>query len=305
MAGKSLARLLREKAEREARKAERERIKKEKEEAKKEAKRQEKRRLVKLKNKRKYHARKRAQREAAHKKIGDERGFYMVLIVKNGKRVRKIGQRGWRSFAIDLFNQSIEENRREVRYPTILLTKNDVKNDSTRNIKVKNEIILIKRMGDEGDTAAPVSRFRDENGKFVDCEIVDLPNYSIIMKDDWYVEETFHVYGYHPIRDRKTYDFIYNELVMSNLRADGDPKRIRTLFNKLIIETSDDFDFVITKNADECQRLYNTILKDAKASKCKQILFTGEVPYPMLESVYDRIQAKTGWRRILCKKKVL
>lgn len=303
MAGKSLARLLREKAEREARKAEKERIKKEKEEAKKEAKRQEKRRKAKLISKRKYHARKRAKREAEHKKIGDEMGWFMVLIVKNGKRVQKLGQKAWKSFAMEIYNNAIEENRKEVRFPTQIYTKNDTKGKPDCNYKVKYEIIVVKKINE--DEEGTVSRFRNEDGKFVNCEIVDYPNYTIIMKDDWYVEETFHVYGYHPIRDRKTYDFIFNELVISNLRADGDPKRLRTIHNKLIIESTDDFDFVVTKNADQCQRLYHTIQKDVKAMKCKQVLFTGEIPQPLVEGVYDRIQEKTGWRRDMCQRNVL
>ena len=63
-----------------------------------------------------------------------------------------------------------------------------------------------------GENEETVARFRNEQGQFVDNVIVDKEQHVIIAKSEWLIEETFNVYGYHPVKDRKTYDFILNDI---------------------------------------------------------------------------------------------
>lgn len=296
---KSLARIKREKEEREARKAEKERLKAEKLKAEKERKRLEHKRKMKKKQNDRYRGKLRKEEEERRKKLGDEKAFYSIYIVQNRKRVKWVASAWWRTDAYTKFNAAIEENRKSVQFPVETLTKHG--NDSRENHKesVKYEIIIVKKVKEDEET---IRQFRDDNGKFVDNVIVDKDFHVIVAKEEWLVEESFNVYGYHPIKDRKTFGFIYDEILTANLRPDGDPKRVRTMMNKLIIETFDDFDLVITKNANECQRLYNALMKKVESSKQKQIVFTGEIPQPMVSAMFDKIEEKTGWNRKLIQK---
>ena len=61
-----------------------------------------------------------------------------------------------------------------------------------------------------------INSFRNKSGKFIPNIIIDDENYTIIAKHEWLVEETFNVYGYHPVKDRKTFDFVLNEMVLKD-----------------------------------------------------------------------------------------
>lgn len=296
---KSLARIKREEAEKEARRIEKQRLKEEKNKAKLEQKRIERRKKKKKAQNERYRSKLREQEQSRRKKLGDEHAFFSIYIVKNKKRVKWVGSSWWKTDAYAKFNSAIEQNQQQVQFPVEILTKSG--NDSRKNHekKVGYEIIIIKKINETEDN---VRQFRNNDGKFVDNVITDRPSHVIVAKNEWLVEETFNVYGYHPIKDRKTFDFIYNELLLSDMRDDGDPKRVRTLMNKLIIEKFDDFDLVITKNADQCQRLYDMLQKKAISTKQKQILFTGEVSQPLVSTMFDKIERKTGWNRKLIQK---
>lgn len=279
-----------------ARKLKRAKIRNEKENEEK----YEKYRELRKKINKKYYASKVAAKAEQRIKSGDEEGFYSIYITHNRNRVMWVGSAVWKSDAYDIFNTAIEMNRESSMVPQIQTT-----NSVSINYKEKNqqdaffEIIIVKKITDSDESSIQI---RDDSGKFIENVIVDSNEHVIVNKDKWFVEETFNVYGYHPVRDRKDAMFIYENIILNNLRPDGDPKRIRTLHNKLIIEDFYDFDFVIAKDANDCQRLYHALMKKASIDKCKQIVFTGEIPYNLTTATYDKIEEKTGWPRSLCVK---
>lgn len=300
---KGLAGLLKEKAEREARKAERERIKKEKEELKKKEakeKQREKRRLkaynTKIKRKRERRHAARAQVLKERELSGDEKAFHTIFVTRNNKRIQRLGASWWKNDALKLYHGLIEKNRREVEFPVEILTSHTGKSRKDNQKTACYEILLVKKIPDGYET---VSQFRDEYGKYQNNIIVGKGKEShiIVEKEEWFVEETFNVYGYHPKRDRKTYRFIYNNLVTNNISCREDVKRIIRFYNKLIIEQGSEFDFVICKNADECRRLCNKIFSDIEKSGNKLVVYGGEAKNTMTTYWADRIVEKTGWLR--------
>ena len=292
-----LERWKREKAEKEARRLEREKKRKEKEAEKKRiAREKKKKRKKKMYNRRSY-VKRRSVEIKNREKMGDVYGYHMVVIMKNGKKVKSLGCAWWRLNAFELYNNAIEKNRQEVKFPVELYETNEKKQkEAKRSQKVNYEIMIIKKITDEESN---VSHFRDEKGKYVECIIKDDTSYKIIAKDDWYVEETFNVYGYHPYKDRKNYDFIKNEMLLKENEYD-DIKRVFHFNHRLIIQNDTDIDIITCKTPKEAERLHNALEKDLSGNK--NIFFTGKLKRNLSSWILNEIEKKTGWSRQVCLK---
>ena len=225
-----LERWKREKAEREAKKAEREKKRKEKEKEKLRIKRERRRKVVKSRQNRRYYKKVRAKRLKEREANGDVYGYYMVLLMKNRKRMGKIGKAWWKSQAYKLFNDSIAENRMLVKYPERISKQTKDGKYHTNEY----EILIVQKIPSDS-FGENVSFIRDENGKFIEHAIIDNDHYVILDKAEWYVEDKFNVYGYHPIKDRKSFGFIMDNIVLKNLGRDT-CRRIFTFKNKVVVQ---------------------------------------------------------------------
>jgi hypothetical protein len=215
---KLLERLKREREEKERRKLERERKKIEREKEKKRIKKEKHKKAVRRKQNARYYKKKRAAVLKERAKIGDEKGYFMVLIMKDRKRMKKLGYATWKTDAYKIFNEAVEQNRKEVKYPLKVFDRND------RGRKADYEIIIVQRESSDDEI---VTHFRDEDGRFVEHSVIDYSGYKIIDKAEWLIEETFSVYGYHPEKDRKDFTFILNELVLKDIS----PETSRNIFS--------------------------------------------------------------------------
>lgn len=289
---KSLARIKQEKAEREIKKLEKEKIKKEKEKEKKRLKRIARAKKKKSKANRKYYLAHKGAKVQERIQNGDELSNFYIYITKNRKRIDYIGNAKWRSNAYQLFNETIEKNKLEVKFPVQVKSY-----ASNKKIPIKYEIILVKRTKDDEEN---VSKLRNDYGKFVENIIIDRENYVIIAKHEWLMEETFHVYGYHPIRNRKTYDFILNEIILKDINGKYDIRMIQTYCNKLFIRYNDDFDFVVCKTPEDAQRLYRKIERQIPKIYKKNIIFIGEIAKASRKHLVEQMINKTGWTKHLC-----
>lgn len=136
---------------------------------------------------------------------------------------------------------------------------------------------------------------RDENGCFVNVTISNNNSYAIISKQDWYIPETYNVYGYNPVTDRKTGRWIFDNIINKDCSMDN----IKSVFmcdNKLIVQYTSDIDFVLCKTKEECRRLYNGLEKATDKSN-KTILYNHELVDSMKPWLYDMLEEKTGWNR--------
>lgn len=284
---------MRIKAEKEA---EKKRIREEKKKEKERLKKIERHKKSRQKSNKKYYAKIRAKQLAERKKEGDEKGSYLILLVKDKKRYDKLGEYRWKNAAFKAYNEAIEENSK-ISFPVQTLVS-EVGNATK---KVEYEIIIASLL--KKDEENNVTQFRNKEGKYVDTVVIDRTRHCIIAKHDWFIEETFYVYGYHPLRDRKTYPFILNNIVLNNINSKDDIRSITTHKNRLFINYINDFDFVVCKNCSETKRLYLTLQKDIPKQYKDYVLFLGEIVQKnSVSKLLDRIAEKTGWERKLLNK---
>ena len=290
--GYGLKRLLEIEAEKQKKREEKARIKKEKEEEKKRLKKIEhKKKLRQKQNRRAYLKRRKAELEERKQK-GDEFGYYSVYITKNNKRVRYIGKNCWKTDAYKKFSEAIEGNRKKVLFPQTIYTN---RKDGLHETKdVKYEILLVKKANEDENT---ISSFRNKDGKFIDNVITDWEGHVIVDKADWYVEEKFGIYGYHPYKQKKTYSFILNELLLNNDDIGDEMRRVMVFKNKVIIQYLEDFDFVTCYDNDQAKQLYDKLQTDISNLKKKYIVFMGETVPESASKWLDKFEEKTGWKR--------
>ena len=117
----------------------------------------------------------------------------------------------------------------------------------------------------------------------------------MIAKKDWYIPETYNVYGYNPVTDRKTGRWIFDNIINKNCCMDN-IKNVFMCENKLIVQYTSDIDFVVCKSKEECRRLYNGLEENIGENR-KTVFFNNELAKGMRSWLYDIIEEKTGWRR--------
>lgn len=286
-----LKRLLEIKAERQKRREEKARIKAEKEKAKlEERKKARSKRLLKKRNARKYAKRKKALDEY-RKLMGDEKGTFSIYLMKNGKRVKFFGRKRFKNAALELYFDLLKKNREEVAF------KQTIVKNYGKYVENKYELVLVKKLTPEESNN--VTLLRDNNGKFIENYLVDAPTHKILDKNEWFIEETFNVYGFDPQKERKDFKFIYDNIILKP--QTNAYSRLFIYNNKLIHHYDDDFDMVRCKNTQQAVKLYDTIEKKIDKKKYPNIFFMGKLSGTSVEWVISEIQKKTGWTRNKCK----
>lgn len=282
------------------RKKERERLKKEREKARKKAaleKKREKHRRKKIRqNNKKFYKKRRAKELKCRKEMGDVFGVYRVIIVKNRKLVKSKGFFRWKSSAFKRYNESIEQNQNEVSFPVRVCEAKPKGKTSERSVNIEYEILVLEKVKDGEDN---ITHFRNKDGKIVEFYIKNDSSWRIIAKHEWLLEETFNVYGYHPYRDRKTFDFILNEIVLKDVNS-TDVKRIFYHNHRVVVQVDDDFDFITCKTTREAEHLHNALMD--KTKDYPNIVYTGKLSRALSTWFLNELEKKTGWTREACKK---
>lgn len=296
-----LEKILKKREEEKQKKLEKERIKAEKKAEKERLKKIEHKKKLRSKQNKRAYKKRRAVILEEKKKQNDKYAYYMVVIMKNHKRVKRIGTTWWKNDAYDMYNDAIEENQNSILCPVEIYETTDgrPKNGSS-TIDMKYEIMIVEKVGEIEDVDK-ISKFRNEDGKFIENVITD-SDYKIIAKHDWKVEEKFSVYGYHPKKQRKDAHFILNEMVLKDVCREN-TKRIFIYNNKVVIQYDTDFDFITCKTDKEAERLYDILEKQViKLKKNKFILFTDKLNKHMSTWFLNELEKKTGWTREACKR---
>lgn len=284
-----IKKLLEIEAERKKRREEKARIKAEKEKMKKEERKKARsKRLLKKRNAR-YYAKRKAAREEYHKSMGDEKGTFSIYLMKDGKRTKFFGYRRYKVAALQLYHEILQKNNEAVQFPQKYVK-------SSKKIKKHvYELVLVKKL-DEDDTDN-TTLLRNKDGKFIENYLIDAPSHKILDKNEWLIEETFHVYGFDPIKERKNFDYIYNNIILKNTSIYS---RILVYNNKLIHHYDDDFDMVICKSPSQAVELYDMIEKMIDTKKIPTIFFMGKISGSMSTWILNEIEKKTGWPRSKC-----
>lgn len=156
-----------------------------------------------------------------------------------------------------------------------------------------NEYLILERKKDDKETL-----LRNEYGKLVEHK-TNTNRWVIFDKFRYNVEETFWVYGYDPRYDRKTFMWVY-ENIISNIENKYDIKRLFVYNNKLIIKNDrSEMDIVFCKNRSDAIRFYNMVVELVKNDKISQVFFGGAYSgsNKRTSKLVDEICEYTGWDR--------
>ena len=277
--------------------AEREREEKKRKE--KERKKKEKERLKRLEEKKKRpvgRPKKRGPKKKRKKKIEkipqkvgpkfQKPYSYKIISCRNGVQNKFIGRYRDIKEAYDVFN-ALKTQDNNVIFPSNITGIHQIENSV-------DEYILIEKNEDKTSTL-----LRNEYGKFVE-QTTNKNGWIIIDKFRYKREEEFWVYGYNSKNDRKTFLWIYNNLIISDLYDNLDFKRIFLYKNKIVIKNdANEIDLVLCKDESDAVRFYNKTEEWIKRDKIKQVLFMGD--YSSISDrrrkLEDELIALTGWTK--------
>ena len=277
--------------------AEREREEKKRKE--KERKKKEKERLKRLKEKKKRpvgRPKKRGPKKKRKKKIEkipqkvgpkfQKPYSYKIISCRNGVQNKFIGRYRDIKEAYDVFN-ALKTQDNNVIFPSNITGIHQIENSV-------DEYILIEKNEDKTSTL-----LRNEYGKFVE-QTTNKNGWIIIDKFRYKREEEFWVYGYNSKNDRKTFLWIYNNLIISDLYDNLDFKRIFLYKNKIVIKNdANEIELVLCKDESDAVRFYNKTEEWIKRDKIKQVLFMGD--YSSISDrrrkLEDELITLTGWTK--------
>lgn len=225
----------------------------------------------------------RPRKKPGRKKLGDYN--YKIVKCLNGKQKKFIGRYRTSEDAYEVFNKLKEENE-NIIYPTLIRGDDYLENSI-------DEYLLIEKSDDEA------IKFRNEYGKLVEQNL-NIDGWNIIDKFRFFIEETFWVFGYDNRSERKTLQWIYDNLIMSSEDI-YDYKRVLTYKNKIIIKHDNgSIDLIFTKTPTDAIRFYNKVEELVKKDKAKQILFIGD--YSEISDKRRKLEQElmvlTGWPKL-------
>ena len=210
---------------------------------------------------------------------------YKIISCRNGVQNKFIGKYRTIEEAYDVFND-LKTKDRDVIFPSIITGDEKIKNSI-------DEYILIEKSDSQ------TSLLRNEYGKLVE-QVVNKEGWAVIDKFRYKREELFWVYGYNSKNDRKTFLWIYTNLVMSGIDGYFSFKRVFLYKNKLLIrDDSERLEMVLCKDVGDAIRMYNKIEEWVKRDKIKQILFIGDFSEisDRRRKLEDELVKLTGWTK--------
>ena len=215
---------------------------------------------------------------------------YKILGVKNGKQKLVVGKYYTMEEAYENFERVKKEND-DVIFPV------EIEHNQTISAP-KFEYLLMERNIDGTKTDAML---RNDIGKIVEQK-TNINDWVIIDKTKRNVEETFWVWGYDKSRDRKTFKWIYDNLLIATIENIYDIKRVILFKNKIVFKSDDDsIKVIFCKVAADAVRFYNKLEEFIKKDKIKQVFFLGNYgTKPITDKrlkLEEDIMALTGWNR--------
>lgn len=236
--------------------------------------------IAKLKRDRK----KAAQRKAELKKLDPS---WKIVLVNNKKLITDVLYTRTKDTAIQKFNKILFENNNSIRFPKKFTV------NRYGIYPAEYELLLLKG---RKDVDPEKIMHRNDIGQLEEVK-TNNPKWIVYVKEPFLFEETFWVYGYHPRRDRKDFNFILNEVLYNDLSQTGSiQKKVIIYYNKLVIEDdNENIEIITCKTEDDCIRLYNELEKESKLNKIKTIFWAGFVKDINKKALVSKIQKKTNW----------
>lgn len=211
--------------------------------------------------------------------------IFKIISCRNGKQNKFIGKYRTIEEAYEKFNDLKMDDRRVI-FPSIVANDESIRN-------AVDEYVIIQKSDAEN------SVLRNEYGKLVE-QRSGVEGWIILDKYRYKKEETFWVWGYDNRSDRKTFTWIYRNVINAGLGSPLEFKRILTFKNKVVIKEDDgSLDIVFCKTESEAVRFYNQAQTWARREKNKQLIFIGDYSElgPKRRKIEDEIMLLTGWPR--------
>lgn len=217
---------------------------------------------------------------------------YKIVLCLNKRFKKKIGRYHNEVDAMAKKAELLEENKKVI-LPALQLNNGRIVN-AIQDLTM--EYLILKKV-EKDKFETNVSKHPNNFGKLVD-HATDDEDWVIIDKFPCVKEESFWVYGYDKVSDRKDITWIFENLIKNKITSKYDVIRVVLYNNKVIfIDDSNQIEFVLCKNKSDGIRVYN-ILSEQFCKKMKpQVVFLGAVK-PRSETQKEMarlIQEKTGW----------
>lgn len=208
---------------------------------------------------------------------------YKIVSCRNGVQNKFIGKYKTIEDAYDHFKYLKEHN--DVIFPVEATNFNTLENSI-------DEYVLIEKSNEE-------SIMRNEFGKLVE-QVTNQEGWRVLDKCRYKKEETFGVYGFNVRNDRKTFEWIYYNLLYLNINSRLDFKRVFTYKNKVIFKDDNSYlDIVFCKCPSDAVRMYNLLQTWVKRDKSKQIIFLGDCSErgERKKKLEQELMEFTGWSK--------
>ena len=187
---------------------------------------------------------------------------YKVVSCHNGRQTDYIGTYIKVEDAYGVVEQLLEKSKDVIFPARVQITD--------RIINSRDEYLILEK-NRYGDKEAPL--LRNEYGKLVRQE-TNSEKWVILDKFSYDVEETFWVYGYDPVRGRKTFEWIYHNIITGNIETSYDIKRVMLYKNKIVVkDDAGNLDIVFCKTVSEAIRFYNLLGEWIVKTKMKKHVF--------------------------------
>ena len=210
------------------------------------------------------------------------KNIFHIILTSNGKMIKTLYNCASEMLVNEKFDELITENK-NIRFPVRYINIGKL-------VNANYELYIIRRNDDKTKT----TKLKDENGKIVNFETND-ENWIIYDRENYDKEETFWVYGYHPVFQRKDFNWVYENLIANDLDK-YNFKQVLVYQNKLLISRTNSLEMVMCKNESDCIRLFNELEKESEKNKLKYVLFAGDVYHSKLrKSWFNKIKKLTSW----------
>lgn len=188
--------------------------------------------------------------------------IYKIISCKNGKQNKLIGKYRNIKDAYETFKK-LKESDKNVIFPIFSYGNNQLKNSI-------DEYVLIEK-NDEKES----SMLRNEYGVIVEHK-TNMEGWVVIDKFRYLKEEKFWVWGYDKKSDRKTFMWVFENLLL-NAFHEYENKMICTYKNKVVIKSDNGhMEIIFCKSQDDAIRFYNLLETYSKKNKLKRAIFIGD-----------------------------
>lgn len=227
--------------------------------------------------------------------LRSKKNIYHIIMTSRGKQLHDLYWTDTWEKVSKKYNEMLKENEKVI-FPTKKIKISGTFYDANYELV----IIKTKHESDEDENL-----IRSDNGKFEPYVSSD-EDWIVCDRHSWDIEETFNVYGYHPIYQRKNIEWIFNEFLLKDSKDKYKFKEVNILYNKVIFNEAGNLNMVLCNDRSDAIRMNNILEKMAKKHKLKYVIFKGLVEKRKdIIDWYHRIEKWTGWNYLKVKRSSL